>query len=404
MRLALESSHVSGDFSSGRLVVRMSIEDDATQITWQNEVFFSVPTDFHAHNDLVAAALMAIAGRGYSQVRFNFPISARCAALLPCYHQVEDIGPVDPDLEPRVPGRFIGIAFSGGLDSLAVWTLLHDVARVPFKVITAEYDGYHREAVGYASYRRDVSCWTNFRRVLGDRGRRFDAAIPLLFADYADLHSFATGHQFASIPSLWNDPASHEPPEFLSQNAVAAAGGLEELHLLRCLDTAAILTFLAATVPERIETALHATARPDMSKALVKSLMLRHAYTERGEPVPTYLRRFRLPRVPERRGVASIVHLRAIWVQRFAGRQTAERIFVLTHAVDWSPIEDLSLHFYFKYIPRLTTLIPDDLRDALLCGLRATGVMPYEPSDYAELERVRAFILAINPPGSLDTE
>ena len=85
--------------------------------------------------------------------------------------------------------------------------MLKELAGIEPKVITGEFDGFHREAVGYASYRRDVSCYTNFRRVFGDRGRRFDAAIPLLFADYADLHSFATGHTFGNLPHVWNDPA-----------------------------------------------------------------------------------------------------------------------------------------------------------------------------------------------------
>ncbi|RIK44467.1 MAG: hypothetical protein DCC58_08160, partial [Chloroflexi bacterium] len=368
MRVAFDSSHVTGDFASGKLVVRVTMEDDTQGLTWQDTIFFSVPPDFHAHNDLVAAALMAAVGRGFSLVRFNFPVSTRCADVLPRYHHAEVISRIDPHLEPRQPGRFLGISFSGGLDSVALWTLLRDVARIPFKVITAEYDGFHRESVGYASYQRDVSCWTNFRTVLGDRGRRFDAAIPLLFADYADLYAFATGHQFASIPSLWNDPASGDPPEFLSQNAVAEAGGLEELHILRCLDTAAVLQFLVATAPDRIERAWIASARPQMSKSVVKALMLAHAFRRTGQPVPAYLQRIRLPRFPERRGVASIVHLRLIWVHRFAGPHIARRVFALANGTDWTPLEQLSLEMYWKYIPSLTTLIPEAFRETLLAG------------------------------------
>ena len=142
---------------------------------------------------------------------------------MPRYHRLEDLGPVDPDLEPRRPGRHIGVSFSGGLDSVGVLTLLHDVAGLDVKLITAEYEGFYRETVGYASYRRDVSCFTNFRRVFGDRGRRFDAVVPLLFADYADLDSFVSGHTFGAMPGLWTDPRGDEPPEFLPQDAVAAA-------------------------------------------------------------------------------------------------------------------------------------------------------------------------------------
>ena len=55
MRLVVESSHVNRDFTDGRLVVRLTAEDDARQLSTRHEIFFSVPRDFHAHNDLVAA-------------------------------------------------------------------------------------------------------------------------------------------------------------------------------------------------------------------------------------------------------------------------------------------------------------------------------------------------------------
>ena len=211
----------------------------------QNEIFFSVPRDFHAHNDLVAAALMAVAGRGFTRRASTSRSRSAARRSCRCYHSIEEVGPVDPDLEPRRPGRYIGVAFSGGLDSLAVWTLLQ-------RRCAGLVQGHHRRVRGLPSRGGRLRLVPARRQLLdelpaGARRPRpaLRCAVPLLFADYADLHSFATGHQFASIPSLWNDPASREPAEFLPQNAVSAAGGLEELHLLRCLDTSAILTFLA---------------------------------------------------------------------------------------------------------------------------------------------------------------
>jgi hypothetical protein len=373
-------------------------------LTQRREFFFSVPADYHVHNDLVAAALMAVMGQGFRSARFNFPISARCAALLPSYHRLEQVGPVDPNLEPRRPGRYLGLAFSGGLDSVSVWTMLRDVVGMDFKVITGEYDRFHREAVGYASYRRDVSCWTNFRRVVGDRGRRFDAAIPLLFADYADLESFTTGHTFGTLPLLWNDPSGPEPPEFLEQDAVAAAGGLKEVHILRSLHEPGVLQFLFATAPERIESAFHVTSSPGSSKYLNKALMLRRAYHKAGEPLPAFLEEIVWPDEGGRRWAAMQPDNWIAWRWKYLDQDTVFRMGSRVGQLNWSPLSGMSLAFYDKYLPPLARLIPESFRETLLAGFRAAGISPYEPQDYVELEAVRQFILAVNPPGSITFE
>ncbi|RIK35281.1 MAG: hypothetical protein DCC58_20680, partial [Chloroflexi bacterium] len=289
MHVQFTSSHVGGDFSSGRLVVQAALEQPSRGISEVREFFFEVPPDFCTHNDLVAAALLALIGRGYTTAGFNFPISERCARLLAWVHQLEDIGPVDASQEPRRPGTHLGVTFSGGLDSLAVWVLVRDYAGIPFKLITGEFEGYYREAVGYAPYRRDVSCYTNFRRVIGEVGRRFDVVIPLLFADYADLGAFTTGHTFASGPMLWNDPRLDAEPEFLWINMFAEAAGLPEVHLVRGLDTAGLLQFLYATAPETLERGMHVTSRPGTTKYRAKASILEYLFRRDGASTPSWL-------------------------------------------------------------------------------------------------------------------
>src|SRR6476659_7171829 len=112
------SSHVAGDYSSGRLTVWVEREDARSGQTHYDELWFEVPPDFHTDNDSVAAALLTLVGNRRA-VTFNFPISARCAQLLTEFYDLEEVSPVDPSLEPRRPGRRLGLNFSGGLDSMA---------------------------------------------------------------------------------------------------------------------------------------------------------------------------------------------------------------------------------------------------------------------------------------------
>jgi len=404
MRASFESSHVTGDFSDGRLTGRVTIEDDARQFTRNREVFFAVPPEFHAHNDLVAAALPAMLGKQVRAARFNFPISSCCAATLPRYYHLADVGPIDPRMEPRRPGRHIGVTFSGGLDSLAMMIFLGDRAGIDVKIITAEYEGFHREAVGYASYQRDVSCWTNVRRVFGDGSRRFDAAVPLLFGDYADLHSFVTGHNFASIMLHWFDPRLDGTREFELHDLVSAAGGLRELHIARSLHTSGLLKFLVAAAPEQVEAGFHVTAAPDTQKYLFKAMMLRHLYQAMHRPLPPFLQDLRLQRRATGTPSERAIHLWTIWEWRFLDWATAVRVEPRIATVDWTPLESLSLEFFWKHCPRTAAFMPPEIRAPVLAGLESAGIEAYSERDYEELEQVRQFILAVNPPQAVFLE
>ena len=115
------------------------MEDARVGQTVSDEVSFGVPTDFHTHNDSVAAALLTLVGKACTSAELNFLISQHCADTLAAYYGLSDIGPIDPSLEPRRPGRALGLNFSGGLDSVSVWVLLRELMGEELKVIHADY-------------------------------------------------------------------------------------------------------------------------------------------------------------------------------------------------------------------------------------------------------------------------
>src|SRR5687767_5867898 len=138
MHIHFDSSHVRRDRPADRLVIRIAREDAESGQTVADQVVFSTSAGFHVHNDLVAAALMTLAGHSYSSASFNFPVSEFCAETLRRYYELAEFGPVDPALEPRQRGRFLGLNFSGGHDSTAVLLLLRHIGE-PVKVITTDY-------------------------------------------------------------------------------------------------------------------------------------------------------------------------------------------------------------------------------------------------------------------------
>ena len=101
----VHSSHVDKRFQDGLLVLTFHFEATARGRTRHDEVWFEVPSDFHTHNDSVAAAAMTLLSTSVGAVTFNFGVSERCAEMLREYYRLSHVGPVDSASEPRQLGR-----------------------------------------------------------------------------------------------------------------------------------------------------------------------------------------------------------------------------------------------------------------------------------------------------------
>lgn len=388
MAVTFVSSHTSGDFTTGRLTARITFDPPDTGTPRTVEVCFSTPPDFHTHNDSVAAALMTLVGRESRAARFNFPISRYCAENLARYYLLDDIGPVDDSMEPRRPGRRLALNFSGGIDSTLAWVLMHDVMRVEPVVITTEYEGFRFERIGYSSYRRDVSCRTNLRAVGLDRMGRFNFAVPLLYAEYADIWGIATGHTYDHVPRSLESLRDGRRPRFLDQEPSLLAGGLTEVHLLRPIFELTTGFGLVRLAPERVEAALTASGAPGTRKHATKCIVLRYAFERERLPLPPYLQTCPLPSGPPR---PEAVGWRGLWMVKHLGLEFARTFDPRLWEVDVSFVDDLRLTFLERYNTNFIELVPSDLRAPLLRAFHAAGYAPYDERDFDELQVVREF-------------
>lgn len=394
MRVRFEASHVSGDFSSGRLEIDI-LREDAAGFTRHDDIFFAVPPDFHAHNDLVATALMTLVGRNFPLVSFNFPISEHCAATLRAHYNLDEVGPVDPALAPRQRGRFIGLSLSGGIDSIAAWVLLKN-AGCDFKVITSDYGGpFERERLSFEHFPRDITCATDLRLKGFDRSGRFIFATPLLFADYLDLAGITSGHTFMHAPPRAFDSfdRGQEPP-FRAQERSFTAGGVDEVHLIRGLTPFGAVKVAWRGVPERLEDAFAASSIPGTDKYFGKGLMVRWLCAQAGEPPPPFLE----PLAPPKKGVTYGVRLaqdfRAPFFAKHYGLEMAELMSPGFTQHDLSFLDDLTLDFLWKFNTNFVSLIPEPIRGGVLDALYQLEVYPFDERDWRELRLVRDFLYA----------
>lgn len=395
MWIRFTSSHVTGDFSSGRVEFRIVSSGPGTPPRNSDTVWFTVPRDFHTHNDSVAAALMTLIGRTFPVVTFNFPVSQHCAEILTWYYSLTDIGPIDESMEPRRHGRHIALNFSGGLDSTALWVLLHDLAGIRFKVVTTEYQDFVLDRPGYLPYHRDVSSETNLRKLRYDRLGRFHCATPLLFADYADLWGVVSGHAMNHVPYSYESLMDGSDPAFLVQDATYNAGGLAEVHIARGLNEPGLLKILVEAAPERIPAGLDGSAFRGDRKRAMKSFMLAHLFAASGHPLPEYLREFPLPEPGAGRRSRTGVSFRAVWMLKRLGMESVARVEPHVYGTDLSMLDELSVDFYERYRTSLTHLIPDSIRPRILHGLHAAGVYPYDERDHASLDQLRRYLTVV---------
>jgi hypothetical protein len=389
------SSHVVGDYSNGRLLVHVQAEDLRAGQTRLDHVSFSVPPDFHVHNDSVAAALLTLVGRTCTSAEFNFPISKHCADTLAAYYGLSDICPIDPSLEPRLPGRDLGLNFSGGLDSVSVWVLLRELMGEEIKVIHADYGpAYAREQLATAGYRLAVNCATDLRARGYDQRGRFLTAVPLLYADYADLGSLTHGNPYFHYPPLHvESTVDGLPPRFLAHDAVVNAGGLHEVHLIRGLMTWSTLRMLVATAPERVEAALSASAAPGTVKHAIKSLALREIFEQLRQPLPPALREWIPPHTLPLFGERLDVDTWALYFLRTKGRAFVNTFVLGLNRLDMARFEELSFDFLTKYNSSLLYLVPEPLRGNFTRVLHGLDIYPYDERDWRDLEGYRSFLL-----------
>ena len=390
MRVVFESSHLSGDFSSGRLEISVGRPDDERGVTQTTETYFSVPPDFHTHNDSVAAALMTLVGYRSTDVRFNFSISSRCAEILTRHYGLDEVGPIATALAPRQPGRWLAVNFSGGLDSTALVVLLRDMLNEPIRIVSSDYGDYFEfERRGFANARQDLVCQTDLRARRLDRAGRFNAAVPLLYADYLDLRALTSGDPFSQELEGMRSLAHGEQPWFLSKADAYAAGGLDELCLTRGLNTPGLLRILIERAPHLLEAGFAAAAKPGAHKHITKGLILKSLYERDGRELPAFLNEITWPATPHIFGQDPSDGMQLLYIARHYGPEVARRLAPGVTSSDLAALAGLTLTFQERYNTNFVALLPPNLRQRTLDAFHACGIYPWDERDWHEVGIVR---------------
>jgi hypothetical protein len=380
------ADHARGAAQHGQLTVGIAYDDERRGVTAHDSVRFSVPADFHAHNDAIAAALLTLVGRWYPVVRFDFPMSTHCAELLAARYALTDIGPVDPSLAPREPGPWLGLGLSGGIDSMALWVTLTRLLAEPARVITSDYGGaYAFERAGFEQLPRDVTSATNLRRTRYERAGRFHAAAPLLFAEYLGLGALAGGYVLEDTNDAFGPVAAPSP----ARAGALLAGGVRDLQLFRCLHATATSLMLVVAGQDLLQGAHTASSQPGTSMGAMKALVLQELHARAGVPLPAWLDRpWRAPQRPKL-GVDALKDLRLLLLIKWRGLAYVRGIADGLDRLDLSFLDALTLDFATRYDPEALAQLPPEWAARLPVAFAACGIGPYTQRDRQELALLR---------------
>lgn len=352
--------------------------------TQADQVSFSVPDDFHAHPDCVAAALSTLAGRKFGRLVFDFAISRQAQEMIASTYDA-DVAFDGVPPPPRQPGSNIALNFSGGFDSLAAKLLAGD----DIKLISMAFGGAFAREETYFQTFDTIVCRSDLRAKGYHRNDwRFMGSASLLLADYLELGVIAFGTIFEASP--WN----YRPPRAAMSrpNGPFGAAGTANTSWVAGLTELGTAMIMLTYQPDAIAPALTSLAMPGSEKYFRKQLLLKLA-ARRLKLKDDFAGELKLPKEKYQFGSGFTTDFLLPLILQHYGMD------FMSQAIAGVPDDPLlkeamrsDLSFYFKLNPNLLNDIPVPMRPLILQRGYAAGIEPFNETDFASYRKVRTLL------------
>lgn len=360
--------------ADGRLLIDIKAEKAS------NQIYFTVPQDFHVHFDCVASAVATLLGTDYKEIEFQFPISDRCAKGLES--GTKAIIRRESSVEPRVPGARFGLNFSGGFDSLTAYLMAPEQFR-----IAVDFGGpFKREREFFETLQPEVICETDFRsKGYANATWQFMGAASILYADYLNLAGMGFGTIFEATPANYR-----LTPPTLSVDFRTAAG-LFDSTMTRGLTEFGTTLILVQRAPELLEKSLRSVAAAGSEKLFRKRLLIETARHFLGGPLPNFTGSD-LPRTKPRYGQSFAIDFLTL---AFAGLYGVDVVASWTENVeeiDGAALRKMNFDWLFKYNPIFQNEIPLPLADTARSTMIGAGVESFNDQDSYNYRSLRSLM------------
>jgi hypothetical protein len=352
----------------------------------RDEVYFTVPAGFHAHNDSIAACLGTLAGKAYESIHFRFPVSDRCRAEIARRNGAVVTARGKP-IPERAAGKNIALSFSGGLDSLGAYQLAPDHL---IRIAVAFGGRWEPEEAFFRTLSPEAICRTNLRARRDRNDSTFMGAVPLLYADVFDLGAVGFGEIFET--RAWNYLLR---PKRVRQKGFSAAGIVNATLTrgLTQLGTARLARFY--TSQDIVRAAIASSAAPGTEKFFRKQLLVDTVKYAFGGPHPDF-DKYLYPRKRLVFGGRFSIDFLTLYFIKLYGFETVSRWMDGLDEIDKDALERADLGWYLKYNPIFFDEIPPGLRDTARDRMARAGIDWFQERDWEHYRTVRSFLKTIH--------
>ena len=352
----------------------------------RERVYFTVPRDFYAHNDSIAACLATLCASGYETLEFQFPISERCRTEIARRNKVTVLAR-EPPIAERVPGQKIALSFSGGLDSLGAYQMAPEHL---IRIAVGFGGKWAPEEEFFQTLSPEVICRTNLRIRGQPNHSTFMGAAALLYSDYLDLGGIGFGEIFETRP--WNYLLE---PKRLKPKGFSAAGNYNATLTrgLTQLGTAQMVRFY--TSEETARASIASSALPGSEKFFRKQLLVDVAAHARGGPPPDF-DNYWYPKRRLRFGRRFSIDFLTLYFLKTYGFQTVSRWMDGLEKVDRAMLAEADLDWYLKYNPIFLEDLPPVLRSTAQARMSRAGIDTFADSDWPHYLAVRSFLATVH--------
>ncbi|SDE71771.1 cyanophycin synthetase [Paracoccus isoporae] len=367
------------DFRSDGHQFEVTVErDDAPTET----VRFEAPAAVSFGHDLIAHALSTLAARKYSDVHFDFPVSAACLGRIQPFTLCLPTAAA-PAEEERWARNETGVtlSFSGGFDSLAALALMPGDT----SLVSLDFGGqFARERRGFTSF-DPIIIGTNLTETsLRSTSWSFMGIGAILTAK-------TTGSRYMTFGAILDQTADSfaKPPPYTRNRtfpAFSACGFVNAPYVMGIteLGTARII---AQAYPDKARDALLSLSSPNAEKFARKGLLLQYYEKQFGLSLDLPEIRF-LDRPTYKFGELMGGDTMSPWYIREYGAENAAKMTAEIPARAHEIARTRSLAFLEKYNQSFYQDFPAVLKPGLEAALRRYRMEPYDATDQADFDAV----------------
>lgn len=365
---------VSADGVITALVARSDFPDKAV-------LRIELPYSYTPADDLLATTLACMCGSKYRRIVMDLAIPDSCKQMIERFSGADVTVSSAPEIRRR-PGRARALNFSGGLDSLAAWSLMPGC-----ELISLDFGGrFSREEAFFRRFNPHT-----FRTNLVDIGLNrnhwsFMAIGSILLRDELDIGTYAFGEIMGAASSTHLDkPADQSKTNlpqgsYLGMSVFKPSAGLTEIGAIQLG-----LRRFGGLIPR----ALQSVALPPEEKYLRKYLMVTAVTREEGFSFELIEPEARPARAKWGDNYAN--DLSSMFIGKILGANAASATYV-----DGVPeavlrfISASSLSFFTRVNPHAYGGLPKNDLPGIYQTLLDSAIEPYHLNDWKELaEAVR---------------